>query len=181
MGDGWGMMPPVAVAPGRETALYPDPIKMRKLPISFVLAALLGPLTACSPLESRWVHRIDVQQGNVVEQEQVDQLKPGMTKRQVRFLLGTPLVADPFHDQRWDYLYHFKPGGGESEQRRLTLRFQDDKLLLLEGDYRPRAPGEVEPRAPEKVVTVPGEGAPRKADEKGFFRGIWDGIKSVVD
>ena len=154
---------------------------MRKLPISFAAAALFTTLTACSPLDSRWVHRIDVQQGNVVEQEQVDRLKPGMTKRQVRFLLGTPLVADPFHAQRWDYLYRLKPGYGEVEQRRLTLHFQNDKLLLLEGDYRPRAPEEIEEKAPEQVVTVPGEGSPRKADEKGFFRGIWDGIKDVVD
>ena len=149
---------------------------MRKLPISYAFLALLIPLTACSPLDSSWVHRIDVQQGNVVEQEQVDQLKPGMTKRQVRFLLGTPLVADPFHAQRWDYLYSFKPGSGEVEKRRLTLHFQDDKLTHLEGDYRPRAPQEIEPKPPEQVVEVPGEGSPREKDEKGFFRGVWDGI-----
>ncbi|GAB6042464.1 outer membrane protein assembly factor BamE [Endothiovibrio diazotrophicus] len=156
---------------------------MRKLPISFASAALAGALvlSACSPLESSWVHRIDIQQGNVVEQEQVDQLKPGMTKRQVRFLLGTPLVEDPFHAQRWDYYYSFKPGSGEREERRLTLHFQDDRLVTLEGNYRPRAPGEIEPKPPEQVLTVPGEGAPREKDEKGFFRGIWDGIKGVVD
>ena len=153
---------------------------MRKLPISLALfGALL--LSGCSPLDSRWVHRIDIQQGNVIEQEQVDQLKPGMTKRQVRFLLGTPLVADAFHDQRWDYLYSLKPGRGEMERRRLTLHFEADTLSRLEGDYRPRNPDEIEPKPPEKVVTVPGEGAPRKADEKGFFRGIWESVKDVVD
>ena len=157
---------------------------MRKLPISFALTgAVIGvlTLTACSPLESRWVHRIDVQQGNIIEQKQVDELKPGMTKRQVRFLLGTPLVADTFHDQRWDYLYHFKPGRGEVEKRRLTLHFNGDRLTNLEGDYRPRMPGEIEAEAPEKVVTVPGEGAPREKDEKGFFGGMWESIKGVVD
>ena len=153
---------------------------MRKLPISFALTAALT-LTACSPLDSRWVHRIDIQQGNVIEQEQVDQLKPGMTKRQVRFLLGTPLVADTFHAQRWDYLYHFKPGYGETEKRRLTLHFSGDRLTNLEGDYRPRMPGEIEAKTPEKVVTVPGEGAPREKDEKGFFSGMWESIKGVVD
>jgi outer membrane protein assembly factor BamE len=78
---------------------------------------------------------MDVQQGNVITQEMVDQLKPGMTRSQVRFVLGTPLVSDPFHPERWDYIYHFRKGGApEADARRLTVIFQDDSLARIVGD-----------------------------------------------
>jgi len=79
-------------------------------------------------------YRIDVRQGNWVDQEMVSQLKPGQTRDQVRFILGSPLVSDMFHADRWDYIYRFQPGRGEAEQRRLTVYFQDDKLVRVGGD-----------------------------------------------
>ncbi len=79
-------------------------------------------------------YRIDVRQGNHVTQEMVDQLKAGLSKDQVRFILGTPLLTDPFHAERWDYVYRFQPGRGELEQRRLAVFFSDDKLARVEGD-----------------------------------------------
>ena len=79
-------------------------------------------------------YRIDIRQGNYITQEMVAQLKPGMTRDQVRFILGTPLVADIFHAERWDYIYRFKPGRGEVQQRRFTVFFEDHKLVRVAGD-----------------------------------------------
>lgn len=79
-------------------------------------------------------YRIDVRQGNWVTQEMVSQLKPGQTRDQVRFILGSPLVTDMFHADRWDYIYRFQPGRGDAEQRRLIVYFQDDKLVRVGGD-----------------------------------------------
>ena len=79
-------------------------------------------------------YRIDVRQGNFVTQEMVAQLKPGLTREQVRFILGSPLVADMFHVDRWDYVYRFQPGSGESVQRRMAVFFQDNKLTRVAGD-----------------------------------------------
>ena len=79
-------------------------------------------------------YRIDVRQGNYVTQEMMAQLKAGQTKDQVRFILGTPLVVDMFHGERWDYIYSFQPGHGEAQQRRMTVHFADGKLARVSGD-----------------------------------------------
>jgi len=91
-------------------------------------------LVACSGTPVVQTYRIDVRQGNVITQEMVAQLKPGLTKDQVKFILGSPLVVDMFHSDRWDYVYHFKPGKGELQNRRLTVIFEDGKLARLAGD-----------------------------------------------
>jgi outer membrane protein assembly factor BamE len=85
------------------------------------------------------VYKIDIEQGNIVTQEMVDQLRPGMTKRQVTFVMGTPLVRDPFHQDRWDYIYSYQPGGGERGQERLSVLFENDELVSITGDFRPEA------------------------------------------
>lgn len=79
-------------------------------------------------------YRIDVRQGNFVTPAMVAQLKPGQTQDQVRFILGTPLVMDPFHADRWDYVYRFQPGHGEVQQRRLAVYFAAGKLARFDGD-----------------------------------------------
>jgi outer membrane protein assembly factor BamE len=79
-------------------------------------------------------YRIDIQQGNVVTQEMVAKLKAGMTRSQVRFVLGSPLVTDMFHGDRWDYIYLMQKQGKPDERRRLTVIFDGDKLVTLEGD-----------------------------------------------
>jgi outer membrane protein assembly factor BamE len=118
-------------------------------------------LTACN-----WVpavpgitpHKMEIQQGNVVTQDMVDKLKPGMSKSQVRFALGTPLVLDPFHNDRWDYVYEKQKGGRVIEQRRIVVLFADDKLLRIDGDVVPARP------APAPQAQSP---APAKAQSAG--------------
>jgi outer membrane protein assembly factor BamE len=99
----------------------------------------LSLLTACQGgfMQFPGVYKIDIRQGNIITQEMVDQLRPGMTKRQVIFVMGTPLVADPFHQNRWDYIYNFQPGGGERVGERLTVYFEDDLLYSISGDFAP--------------------------------------------
>lgn len=97
-----------------------------------LLAALML-LTITGPGCLR-VYRLDVQQGNAVTQEMADKLKAGMTRAQVRYALGTPLVTDPFHPNRWDYFYSYNKKDAEPETRRLTLLFQDDLLHSVHGD-----------------------------------------------
>ena len=86
-------------------------------------------------------YKIDIQQGNYVTQDMLDKVKPGMTKAQVRFALGTPLVVDLFHSDRWDYVYELKKRGRLVEHRRIVAVFQDDKLVRIDGTAAPAQPG----------------------------------------
>ena len=81
-------------------------------------------------------YKIDIQQGNVLTQEMVSQLKPGLTKDQVRFILGTPVLMDMFHANRWDYVYRFQKGGAsEAEMRKFSVFFDEkDRLFRVIGD-----------------------------------------------
>jgi outer membrane protein assembly factor BamE len=79
-------------------------------------------------------YKIDIQQGNFISQDMVGQLKPGMSKDQVKQMLGTPLLTDIFHADRWDYVYWRERPGQKREQRKLTVYFEDGKLNRLDGD-----------------------------------------------
>jgi outer membrane protein assembly factor BamE len=106
----------------------------------------LLPLAACLALSSCFLkpHKIDVQQGNYLDEQMISRLKPGMTRSQVRFLLGTPLIADPFHPERWDYLFLDRREGKLVRDRRLTVWFEGDKLARAVTD-RPDAPPKRQP------------------------------------
>jgi outer membrane protein assembly factor BamE len=93
----------------------------------WALVLSLGVLnTAC-------VYRINIQQGNFLDQAAVDQVKEGMTRSQVRYLLGTPMVADSFDKARWDYIYYLKKGrSGHVDSRRVTVYFDGDKVAKLD-------------------------------------------------
>ncbi len=111
-------------------------------------------------------YKIDIQQGNVVTQEMMAKLKPGMTPGQVRFVLGTPLVVDAFHKDRWDYVYSYSKGGTVLEHRRIVIVFQDEKLARIEGDVLP-APAastderlKIEKAAPKPVKPAPQDTGP---------------------
>ena len=97
----------------------------------------LAVLIACALVSScGWalVHKIEIQQGNVVTPEQVSQLKTGMSKAEVRQLLGTPLLTDVFHGERWDYYFSFAKGDNLKERTGLAVMFQDERLASWKGD-----------------------------------------------
>ena len=87
-----------------------------------------------------WVlspYRPDIQQGNFISQEMLTQLKVGQTREQVKFILGTPLLTDVFHAQRWDYPFYLARGNGELTQARVTVYFKDDKVEKFDGGNLP--------------------------------------------
>ena len=104
-----------------------------------VPAAVLCLLAGCiSP------YRMAVPQGNVVTRDMMEQLRPGMTRNEVRYVLGTPLVTDPFHPDRWDYFYSLRKGAEAKwgrhtesalETKHLTVIFEKDRVLRIESDY----------------------------------------------
>ena len=105
-----------------------------------VLATMLLP--ACKSVDIPKVpgvtpYRMVIQQGNFISQEMVSQLKPGMTREQVRFILGTPLVTDIFHADRWDYVFYREMPNGKREQRNLSVVFENSKLARVLGDLMP--------------------------------------------
>ena len=75
-----------------------------------------------------------------------------MSKRQVIFVMGTPLVRDPYHQDRWDYIYSFQPGGGERGQEKITVFFVDDQLIRFEGDFVHTAIAEAASQSDEEVI-----------------------------
>lgn len=108
---------------------------MKKILIPAMFAVL--PLQGCGNipiLPFLKPYKIDIQQGNYVTQEMVAKLQPGMTRSQVRFALGTPLIVDPFRSDRWDYAYTFAKSGVLTEQRTVTVIFRGDVLDHIEGD-----------------------------------------------
>ena len=97
-------------------------------------------------------HKMDIQQGNVVTQEMIARLQPGMTRSQVRFALGTPLVVDPFPGDRWGSVYFYMKQGVVTEQRRIVVVFKDDKLARIEGDVVPAGAGEAKTDKPAPLA-----------------------------
>jgi outer membrane protein assembly factor BamE len=105
----------------------------------FALAAIVFALAGCSSSGGKWgfPYRAPIQQGNWVTSEQVALLQPGMTREQVRFALGSPTLVSVLRSERWDYPYYYKPGYGASQERKLTVWFDNDKLTRWEGDEQP--------------------------------------------
>ena len=135
------------------------------LPLTMLLAACSSAPDITSRLTP---YKIDVRQGNFVSQEMVAQLKPGLSKDQVRFILGTPLVTDLFHADRWDYVYRFQPGHGQAEQRRLVVYFADGKLARVGGDVvaETQSGSEAPAKATARIVEIKGDVAKEaKPDE----------------
>ena len=125
----------------------------RSIALRGVLAATLLSLGACSYLPAMPTlpsfgsadsflgfitpYRIEIVQGNVVTREQAGAIKPGMTRNQVRDILGSPMLADPFHTDRWDYVFTIRRAGTELQRRSVVVRFKEDKLDSLEGSDLP--------------------------------------------
>lgn len=120
-----------------------------------LLASVL--LISCSTILNNLpgVYTIPIQQGNIVDQTMVDQLRPDMTERQVLYILGSPMLVDTFHQKRWDYLYSNQPSGEDRQQKRVSVLFNDDNLVSgIQGDFRPSATPVVKP-SEETTVDIP--------------------------
>ena len=89
-------------------------------------------VSACSS----WIFRIDVPQGNYLEQKDIDKLRVQMTKEQVRFVLGNPVAENAFDDDIWHYFYALKGGRGDNFEKQMVINFKDDKLVDITGDFK---------------------------------------------
>jgi outer membrane protein assembly factor BamE len=125
--------------------------------------AALGALCALGLLitASGCAYRVNIQQGNVVDQDSIEQISEGMTRSQVQFLLGTPMIADPFHADRWDYPYYFRQGRQREVSRRwFSVHFEDERVAALEHRIRPQVggalpeidPGDIDAEAIEREL-----------------------------
>ncbi len=103
--------------------------------------ALGAAVSACTGEHIPFVYKIDINQGNIVNQDMVEQLEPGMNKARVRYVMGTPMLVHVFHEDRWDYIYLQRPGRGKPEKRRITLYFDNDQLVRVDGDVRTAGDG----------------------------------------
>lgn len=144
---------PAAPSTGKAIVVY-----RTRLIIGLSLLLSTVTLSGCSGIGFPGVYLINIDQGNIVEQDMVDQLKPDMTRRQVRFLLGTPIVEDTFNNDRWDYIRVVRRGSDTLLRRRLTVVFEDDVLVDVEGDY-------VSENWPEPDPEDPAEDAEESSDE----------------
>jgi outer membrane protein assembly factor BamE len=148
---------------------------MRKSLTCSVICTLIT-LTGCSttPTEDAYrgsvlerlpfVYKMPVQQGNLITEEMIDSVQIGMTQRQVRYLLGTPLLQDMFHQDRWDYTYTMRRGRDPMEVKPVTLWFKDDALVRIDGYLQP-SPERATARNPEEVVVS----VPDWQDNRGLF------------
>ncbi len=93
-------------------------------------------------------YRISIPQGNYLNQQMLDQVQNGMSREQVRLAIGTPLVTDPFHPDRWDYVFRFQYPNGEAELRRVTVRFENDVVSRVDADHLPERDDDRDPALP---------------------------------
>jgi outer membrane protein assembly factor BamE len=145
-----------------------------------LLAFSFTTLSACSTVLDNLpgIYTLEIQQGNMVDQEMINQLRPGMSKKQVLYVMGSPMLVDVFHQKRWDYLYTRQVDDGDREQKRISLFFENDILTGIQGDFRPdtQAPKVVK----ETTVDVP----PRDLEKTMWEKVVWlvtDAPKTVID
>jgi outer membrane protein assembly factor BamE len=185
--------------------MTPIPTPYRRLAVlpGAAAAALTALLAACQLVDTVPIppgirpHKIDVQQGNVITPEMVMKLRPDMTRSQVRFVLGSPLLVDPFRTDRWDYVYVYEKAGEVTEKRHLTVFFENDVLSRLEGErgdlacadrkllrgadsltiLPPQCAQYTADEAAEKAAPKPlPQNAAPPPEEKGFFGRMWDKV-----
>jgi len=138
---------------GCEMPALPDLPSLPNLPSLPDLPAIPG------------VYRIDIQQGNVVEQQMLDRLEIGMERSKVRFIMGTPLLVDPFNQDRWDYVYRIRRGSGEEIGQRVSLHFAGDRLARVDGNL---ASGAIPEATAERVQTR--VKVPKRPPPEGFLK-----------
>lgn len=115
------------------------------------------------------VYTLDIQQGNIIDQEIIDQLRPGMNKRQVLYIMGSPMLIDAFQQQRWDYVYSEQKEGGARLQKKITLLFDEDNLVGVQGDFRPSSKA-VERVSHETTLELP---------KRNLEKTVWEKITGL--
>lgn len=110
-------------------------------------------LAGCQYFQFPGVHKINIQQGHIINKEMIEQLEPGMNKRQVRFVLGNPLISDVFDDDRWDYYYSLKMGDGRFYKRLLTVYFDGDTMTHFDGENLPELDSDESEGSPDEPET----------------------------
>jgi len=151
-----------ALAPIRRLGL-------RSIVVAFAMTGCATVDEYMPTLRSFGVYKLDINQGNYLSQDMVDKLKVGMTKPQVRTVLGTPLLTPIFRDNRWDYLYEYQRQGKVIEHRQFTVYFAEDKVARWEGDEMPQSMVDVNRIAVDKALKhIP------SAEDKGFLDKILD-------
>ncbi|TVZ40243.1 Beta-barrel assembly machine subunit BamE [Alteromonadaceae bacterium 2753L.S.0a.02] len=133
---------------------------------------ILAMLSSCSKLQFPWAYKIYVQQGNYLEQDMIEQLEVGMTPEQVRYVMGSPLVSDTFHPDRWDYYFEYKRGDRVFKEYHFTVFFENGTLASWEGDYQTTAAKEKEQKenideAAEKVEKAVEKKKPQNGKDAG--------------
>lgn len=119
-------------------ALRPAPVRSVRPALLFaLLLPAVGAMPGCGFVGFPGVYKIDVEQGNLVDQQMIEQLQPGMSRRQVRFIMGSPLVEDTFNPDRWDYPYVIRNGSDIIREAQVSILFDGDRLIEVRGDYLP--------------------------------------------
>lgn len=135
-----------------------------------LLSSLLLP--SCSYILNNLpgVYTIPIQQGNIVDQKMIDQLRPNMTERQVLYILGSPMLVDTFHQKRWDYLYSNQPSGEDRQQKKVSILFNEaNQVAGIQGDFKPSETPVVK-SSEETTVDVP---------KRDIERTMWQKIKGL--
>ncbi len=144
---------------------------MRKSLFSLILLASLT-LVSCSTIMNYipGVYTIDIQQGNIIEQSMVDQLRPGMNKRQVLYIMGSPMLNNVFHKNRWEYLYSNQPSGEDRVQKQISLFFENDQITGIQGDFRPSTAPVIKTSS-ETTIDVP---------KRDLEKTLWEKITGLI-
>lgn len=144
---------------------------MRKSLFSLSLLTAL-PLVSCSTILNNLpgVYTLEIQQGNIIDQAMIDQLRPGMSKRQVLYVMGSPMLDDVFHKNRWNYLYSARPDGEDKIQKQITLFFENDQIVGVQGDFKPGVAPALK-ASNETTVDVP---------KRDLEKTLWEKITGLV-
>src|SRR5665811_1205042 len=129
-------------------------------------------LVSCSTILNNLpgVYTLEIQQGNIIDQAMIDQLRPGMNKRQVLYIIGSPMLDDVFHKNRWDYLYSDQPSGEDRVQKRIAISFENDQIAGIQGDFRPSTTPVIKTSG-ETTVDVP---------KRDLEKTLWEKITGLV-
>jgi outer membrane protein assembly factor BamE len=112
----------------------PNELPMQKNLTILILSCTLSACSYNGSINLPGLYRIDIQQGNIIDQDMLDRLRPGMDKFQVGFILGTPAISDPFHRDQWDYIFSMAEESEDRQQRHVRVHFVDNKLAYIDGD-----------------------------------------------